>query len=137
MAFVFKDNRPRGFRNKNPGNIKYNASNDWVGQIGQDSKGFVIFESFEFGIRAIGKVLDTKALRGLTSIGQIIPDYAPAEDANDVDAYIQSVENSTGIHRDTPLSRLDYPNFIAAIILHENGEQPFTKQFVVGALSIA
>lgn len=44
---------PRGVRNNNPGNIKYNPANDWDGQTGSDADGFAIFSDPTYGLRAM------------------------------------------------------------------------------------
>ncbi len=38
---------PRGIRNNNPLNIKWNAANNWNGQTGSDSGGFCIFNTLK------------------------------------------------------------------------------------------
>jgi hypothetical protein len=48
---------PLGIQNNNPGNIAYTAANQWQGQVGQDSHGFVIFDTPANGLRAMFKLL--------------------------------------------------------------------------------
>jgi len=51
-------------QNKNPMNIKALANGDkWKGQIGVDKFGHVIFESWEFGLRASAMVLKNYAIK--------------------------------------------------------------------------
>lgn len=52
---------PRGVRNNNPGNIKYNAANAWEGQTGQDADGFAIFSDQVYGLRAMFMILQSYA----------------------------------------------------------------------------
>ncbi len=50
----------RGIRNNNPGNIDHNPKNKWQGQLQHDpkiEKRFCRFESPEYGIRALMKLL--------------------------------------------------------------------------------
>ncbi|MDE9591255.1 structural protein, partial [Xenorhabdus bovienii] len=50
----------RGLRNNNPGNIDHNPANKWQGQLPHDlsiEKRFCRFESPEYGIRALIKLL--------------------------------------------------------------------------------
>ena len=47
---------PRGIRNNNPGNIV--AGDKWLGRTGTDGR-FVKFKSAEYGLRAIGRVINT------------------------------------------------------------------------------
>ncbi len=90
----------RGIRNRNVGNIRYNVSNDWLGKIKpplkQDNE-FEEFKSYEYGIRAIIKLLQTYHEKyNINDIKGIVKRYAPVVE-NDTDKYIQQVENITGI----------------------------------------
>ena len=119
----------RGFRNNNPGNIEYNPANNWVGQTGSDGR-YAIFSKMRFGIRAIGKLLDTYHNRhGLNTIRGIVSRWAPHNE-NDTAAYIESVAQYTGFGVDDPLyfgSADDKALLVNAIIRHENGQDlPFT-----------
>lgn len=138
LFFIFKPVRlPRGLRNNNAGNIRDNSANNWLGQTGVDDKGFVIFDTHENGIRAMGKVLDSYARRGIRSVQGIISTYAPSTE-NQTDEYINSVSKNLGINETTFISREngDFPALVAAMILHENGQQPFTEEFITGALAL-
>ena len=82
---------PRGIRNNNPLNIRYNTGNCWVGQTGTDGQ-FCKFSAPKFGVRAAVKILqkyaghDSKA-----SILEIINKWAPRSDGNNTDTYIETV----------------------------------------------
>ena len=127
---------PRGYRNRNPGNIKHFPGNDWHGQSGVDSGGFVIFDNDADGIDAIGEIIDSKKRRGLLSIRDIIADYAPHSE-NDVGAYIDTVTQKTG----WPMSYVpvreegDYVALVQAIIKQENGYSIYSDSFVANSLS--
>lgn len=59
----------RGIRNNNPGNIDYNPANKWQGQLPMDKviePRFCRFESPEYGIRALMKLLSTYHKKDLT-----------------------------------------------------------------------
>jgi len=139
MTFAFRDNRPRGLRNNNPGNLKELPGDrtQWKGERATDDD--PVFEEFtdpRFGIRAIGKVLDSYARRGIVTLSDIIHTYAPGSE-NDTQAYIEHVASNTGFNPNAPISRAHYPDLIAAIILQENGQQPFPREMVVESLAIA
>lgn len=68
---------PRGIRNNNPLNIKYNAGNNWKGQIGKDSGGFVVFASPVFGFRAAYKILKSYAAKGTRTLGAVCAKWSP------------------------------------------------------------
>ena len=115
---------PRGIRNNNPGNIRYDGTS-WQGAVGQDDSSFVIFSDDTWGIRALATDLSNKINNdGLTTIREIISAYAPAADNNNVDAYVSAVSSSTGIGPDDQLSydTTTLHSLIRAIMDHENGD---------------
>jgi len=119
----------KGLRNNNPGNIRFFSAIKWVGQLGEDKDGFIIFNNPANGIRAISKNLNSYFFkRRLTTIRSIINRWAPSNE-NDTSAYVESVSVQTGIDPDKLMSAEFFdtskPVIIAAIIRHENGTQPF------------
>lgn len=128
----------RGVRNKNPGNIRFNVHNNWKGQKGKDDAGFVIFSDAKYGIRAIGKTLDSYGRRGINSVRDIIYTWAPTNE-NDTASYVDSVVSRTGFPPDMPLSREygNWPELVKAIIHHENGFVPYSDAEIIQALEIA
>lgn len=124
----------RGFRNNNPGNIEYTAANQWVGQAGSDGR-YVVFIDVRFGLRAIGKLLDTYRDRyGLNTIRGIIGRWAPPSE-NDTNSYVSSVSGYMGVGPDVLLSG-DWVPLVAAIVRHENGVNPFDDAFIREALAL-
>ena len=77
------------YLNRNPLNIRYSKSVKWQKQTGM-FKGFVRFESFQWGYRAAVKILRSYHLRGIRSIGAIIGTWAPSSE-NDTKAYTKTV----------------------------------------------
>lgn len=131
----------RGFRNKNPGNLRpLSGGKVWSGQVGIDyqgsTAGYIIFDSFENGIRAMARDLKVKAARGLNTIAKILPVYAPSADNNNVQAYIESVESYSGVDRDTVLTAAELLPVVMAMARHELGAASFAlvpeKDFVAG-----
>jgi len=128
----------RGIRNNNPGNIRL-SNTTWQGQVpaAQQTDGsFIQFISPEYGIRAIAKIMDSYAARGLNTVQSIINRWAPPTE-NDTGAYVQAVSNSMGVDPNAAISRADYPALIAAIINHENGSQPYTSAEIDSGVSMA
>lgn len=128
----------RGLRNKNPGNLRYSQYNDWNGQTGQDSAGFVIFSDAKYGIRAMGKTLDSYQRRGVSTIAQIIATWAPSVE-NDTQSYIRSVVSQMGASSsDYEPSREngDFVPLVKAIIKHENGLNPYNSETIETALNL-
>lgn len=120
----------RGIDNNNPGNLEFSQANPWEGQIGSDGR-FAKFETPEHGIRALGRNLISYQRQGYDTVSDIITRWAPPEDHNDTAAYIEAVCAQIGVTAD---QKLDVSNpdtlkkLSAAIIHHENGNQPFSEQ---------
>lgn len=114
---------PRGIRNNNPGNIR--LGQNWQGMAAhQNDPSFVQFISPEYGIRAINKILDSYARRGITTLQGIIYTWAPPTE-NATGAYVDAVASDMGVSVDTVITADLRPLLIAAIIHHENGQQPY------------
>lgn len=130
--------QPRGIRNNNPGNIERNGI-AWQGMAADQSSDsrFVVFESPEYGIRALGKVLDTYYYHhGLHTVAGMVSRYAPGSE-NDTESYIRSVADRLGVGAEEALS---WPGqkaaMVAAIIKHENGLQPYDLAMIDYGISI-
>ncbi len=132
----------RGLRNNNPGNIRATTV-DWQGEVKGTDSSFETFEAVEFGIRAIFKLMGTYYKKhGCINIRDMVNRWAPPVE-NDTKKYILSVlhymsnfsdaarkeVNVRGENTD-PIKANLMPEFVAAIIFHENGFQPFNKEFI-------
>lgn len=135
-------NSVRGLRNNNAGNIERNDI-QWQGMAEDQSSDsrFVVFESPEWGIRAMNKILNTYAGRGLNSVRSIISTWAPpivdGEVENNTAAYVDSVSKKLGVLPDEKLLLSDRPQLIAAIIHHENGIQPYSMSLINRGVSMS
>lgn len=79
-------------KNNNPGNIRYNPSIKWKGQIGVN-KGFCVFVNSDFGLRAMILLLKRYInVYKITSVEKIISRYAPASE-NNTCSYISFVSD--------------------------------------------
>ncbi|WP_165021513.1 structural protein P5 [Dysgonomonas sp. ZJ279] len=116
-------NKARGLRNNNPGNIRINAD-VFQGEVRPSKdKSFKQFETMAYGYRAMFVDLSSKMKRGVNTIEKIIEIYAPPFE-NDTEAYINSVSVRSGIARDKILSETDsadYIKIVAAMSSVENG----------------
>jgi hypothetical protein len=137
----YNKSQPRGIRNNNPLNIRKSGT-AWQGKVGNDGE-FEIFDSAHNGIRAAARNLRTYAnSHGLRTIAGIISRWAPGAGRNadgstysqDTGGYIASVARNTGIAADKLLTVADYPAVIAAMIHHENGQQPYSKDEIQQAV---
>lgn len=126
----------RGLRNNNPGNIRDNQQNDWLGRVGKDDKGFVIFDKPENGIRAIVRTLDSYARRGINTVGEIISTWAPDVE-NNTASYVAHAAKKLGKSPGDAVSRAEYAELIEVIILHENGRQPYDRGTILRGIAAA
>ncbi len=131
---------PRGIRNNNPGNIRRNRD-PWQGLAErQGDVEFFIFKSPIYGIRALARTLITyQDKHDLRSIRQILGRWAPPVE-NNTNAYVRAVAAQTGFDADHPLDmhRFDHLKpLLAAIIQHENGQQPYSDTQLTKGLVLA
>lgn len=128
---------PRGIRNHNPGNIKAKPGT-WEGQQGSDAHGFAVFSSPLYGIRAMQRILDTYAgSYGIVTLEEIITRYAPPSE-NDTAAYIAHMVEATGIPPNGHVIAEDERlSLIRGMIAHENGQQPFTDDYILDGMRLA
>lgn len=129
-AFAMPANAPLGIRSNNPGNLRP-ETDKWKGAINQTCTAkagcYLVFQSYEWGIRAIYRNLMTyRNNYGIKTVRGIITRWAPPKDNNMSGAYIASVAKALNVSPDTVLAPTQYPSLVKAIIKHENGIQPYT-----------
>lgn len=126
---------PRGVRNFNPGNIE-RTSDNWQGLVGDDGR-FCKFSTAHYGIRALAIILlNYERKHGLRTIRAIISRWAPGNE-NDTDSYIRAVAQDTHFPELKTLNLRDLGTLVPlvnAIIKHENGFNPYTVEYVEGAV---
>lgn len=122
---------PRGIRNNNPGNID-RTTIKWKGMAADQSGDprFIVFSKPEWGIRAIARILLGDWREGQNTIASLIDEWAPPYE-NDTAAYIKAVGKACGVD---PYKPCDIPallpKMIPAIIMHENGVQPYAADVI-------
>ncbi|HET8701041.1 MAG TPA: structural protein [Nitrococcus sp.] len=128
----------RGFRNNNPGNIRA-AGDVWVGQVGIDAGGYVIFDTPEHGLRALARImLNYQRLHGIDTLNALVARYAPASDSNDESSYVQDLSARLGIGPSAPFSiEAMLVPLMQAIIRHENGSQPYALAQIQAGVDLA
>lgn len=141
---------PRGIRNHNPGNIRWSAD-QWKGLIPKDQasdKEFCVFRTPEYGIRAMARILRKySTYRGTPGVGnanidtvrEIINRWAPPVE-NNTEAYIQSVAKQLKTQANSPIDVFDKAvmlELLKAIIMHENGQQPYTNAQILAGINLA
>jgi len=135
---IFDMVTPRGIRNNNPGNIEYTGT-QWRGLDNPPSDGrFMRFTDAKYGIRAMARTLDTYTNRhGLNTVNGIIGRWAPSFE-NDVSAYAEHVAGELGVSPTQPIDVMGRrAELIAAMIEHENGQQPYSWSKIRQGVALA
>jgi hypothetical protein len=128
---------PRGIRNNNPGNIRINKNNDWVGKVpakDNTDKSFEQFTHYKYGVRALIILLRNYTKSGRNTITKIFAEFAPPNE-NNTQAYIKFVAGRVGIGADDviTLNKDIMRELCQAIAKMENGEEAITDaQFEEG-----
>jgi hypothetical protein len=128
--------QPRGIRNNNPGNLKYNPRIRYQGLADPpyDTGGFFVFLTAVDGLRALMRDLLVGYLRGEETVYAIIHQFAPTSE-NDTASYIRSVclaLTQALKYEVRPDDALNIDSaaviipFARAIVRHENGRDPYT-----------
>jgi hypothetical protein len=126
-------NNARGLRNHNPGNVR--AAPNAVGSDGS----FPQFGSDADGLAAMARQLMLYGDRGNNSISGILHTYAPSSE-NNTRAYIDDVSRATGYQAQDRVNLHDpavLRNLMSAMISHENGTQPFSRDQLDAGVSSA
>ena len=130
---------PRGIKNNNPGNIRRTGIN-WRGEVPDAEKTDPEFEQFiapEWGIRAIVREIRSNLRRGEDTIREIITEWAPPSE-NPTARYIANVAERTGLNPDQAIDDArDMPGLVGAIILQENGTNPYTADMIALGIRLA
>ncbi|MDE1901002.1 MAG: structural protein P5 [Alphaproteobacteria bacterium] len=130
----------RGMRNNNPGNIR-KSKDPWQGLAEQQTDAdFFVFQSPIYGIRAIARTLITYQDKyGLQTVNDLIGRWAPPNE-NQTNAYVAEVVAKTGFTASQSVNMHSYTDLkpvVKAIILQENGQQPYTDAQIDKALVLA
>lgn len=120
-------NLPRGYRNNNPLNIRYNTANNWVGKVLPNTDGaFEQFKDMSYGYRAALYLIRKYISQGHNTVSSVISKWAPATE-NNTSGYITRVCNTTGYLPGTALSASDKEQLcklVYAMAIVENGNTP-------------
>ena len=129
---------PRGYRNNNPLNIRYNANNNWQGKVLPNTDGtFEQFISPAYGYRAALKLIRNYIGAGYNTVSAIIGRWAPTNE-NNTSGYINRVCQTTGYLPATIIEVSDKNklcNLVYAMAIVENGvvsDQPVMAEIEEG-----
>lgn len=122
-----KTKKSIGWKNNNPGNLKGGNIN-WNGKTGEN-QGFVTFQSFAYGLRAMIKLIinyiNTKKLK---TVKDIISLYAPPFE-NKTTEYINFVSDNNPNWQPNPSSKEDMYHLISKMVKMEIGYTITQSQF--------
>lgn len=132
---------PRGIRNNNPGNIRWGSKWNGLDPEGKKKdKEFCVFVDPVFGIRALTRLLmNYYRIYGIDTIRGVITRYAPSNE-NNTEAYINHVCKLMGVGPDDEVDLYDENTMrplIKAIIQHENGVMPYSKEVMDKSMRLA
>lgn len=131
----------RGLRNNNPGNIDFNAANNWQGQIGIETDvapgvkpRFAKFKSMEYGVRALAVLcVNYYDKHGADTLSKFFGRYAPSVE-NNTRAYAIAIAADLTRELNRPVTiydTLDLHDYctlrtlVCGIIEHENGAKHY------------
>lgn len=122
---------PRGYRNNNPLNVRYNAANKWLGKYTPNTDGaFEQFKTMAYGYRCALYLLRKYITRyGCNTVRKIIQKWAPPTE-NNTQAYIQHVCEIAGLNADKAVNAADEDTLTRmayAMSIIENGQNDRTK----------
>lgn len=128
----------RGLRNNNPGNIE-RTRDQWKGMSADQSSDprFVVFDAPVWGLRALARVLRKYNAAGLLSVQAMISKWAPSTE-NNTSAYANAVARELGVSPTQQLVMTDdvLARLMAAIVRHENGQQPYDSGLFAQAIQL-
>lgn len=127
----------RGIRNNNPGNIRH--GDNWLGRAdSQPDQAFITFESPEYGVRAMARILRNYQTKyGLSTVRGLISRWAPPIE-NNTGAYVDHVAHMLGVGADEQIIVAGHlGKLIPAIIRHENGIQPYPDTVIADGIEMA
>ena len=124
-------------RNNNPLNIRFNPANDWDGQTGENG-GFAVFKTPEYGFRAAYKLI-TRYINqyGLTTLDKVVHRWAPPDDDNHTQAYIDYLAAKLDKFTWTPIFDSEIPALIYYMAEFEGAQGKFTFDQVKQGIALA
>lgn len=119
---------PLGIRHNNPGNMVCKRPDKYVGAVGHDSFGYLIFKHPWYGIRAMSRQLVRYHRQGLRTPRQVATKWTGLSAGLELEQYIRVLCQNTGARPDRPMNLRDRSlrmNLMQGIVVAENGVQPY------------
>ena len=131
----------RGIRNNNAGNIRWGCNWQGLKKDGREQdKDFCVFTAPEYGIRAIAKIIRNYSdIYKINTVAGIIHRWAPPCE-NDTASYIHHIAKVLKVEPDETINVKNTDvmlKLVKAIILHENGEQPYSDELILKGIKMA
>lgn len=133
LTFLNDSRYPRGMRNNNPGNIRYNKNLNWQGKVPKSEskdKSFEQFKKYWYGVRALILVLNSYYIKhNLQTIEKIINRFAPPIE-NETETYVSKVCKYTGFkaREQFIFNRHNVHLLVKAITHHECGRDALISE---------
>ena len=121
---------PLAVQNNNPCNVKpYRADDPWLGQVGVDKHGHVVFSSLEYGIRAAALTLCTYSKKyGIDTVKGVLDRFTAGEAYA---TYIKYVCDKLGVAPDEKIDIVKrMPDLLRAMAYFESGVEFDEKLFI-------
>ena len=125
-------------KNNNPGNIEI-GNDQWQGMSESQEGRFVSFDTPEYGLRAMARVLRKYQGYGINTIEGIINRWAPPSDHNPTAQYIENVSDWTGFEPNQPLDLQNTDHLMLimkAMIRQEHGQNPYDDQAILRGIEL-
>lgn len=128
LSYLGQSHLPRGLRNNNPGNIRINDANKWLGKRDRRSNTdgeFEQFVTFRHGVRAMIKLVKNYIQKGFDTPEKIVLRYAPPSE-NHTSKYIDFVTSKTGYPKDSKVGLHDQGHLlrlVQAMAWYETGKE--------------
>jgi hypothetical protein len=122
----------RGWRNKNPMNVK-DSSINWDGETGENlDTTFEEFENHSDGIRAGAKLLiNYQGMYGINTVEGLISRFAPPSDNNPTNDYSAFVADAVGVEPTQVIEvKTHLVELVKAIISFELGANPYSTWYI-------
>lgn len=119
------------FKNRNPLNIKHLGKQKWIGEIGRDAQGHVIFSNINYGLRAAVMTLYSYETRhGIKDLNSLIERFCGGNDD-----YVKFLSDNMGLKPDEKFSITKrMPELVRLMSIYESGRE--VKPEIIATLDI-
>lgn len=105
----------KSYRNNNPGNIEAGKYSKWIDSKSTTDGRYAVFSNVMMGVSALARLLGGGAFAHLT-LSQAISKYAPSEDHNPTNEYINFLSKEASIPVTQTLDSLSFEQCILLLV---------------------